>query len=165
MALLQKITPCLWFNDQAEDAVRSYTAIFPNSKIGAITRYTEVGQEFHGRAPGSVMSVEFELDGQPFTALNGGPIFKFTEAISFQVMCRTQDEVDFYWQRLSACGDPASQQCGWLKDQFGVSWQVVPAELIEMLKDPDAAKAQRATAAMLQMKKFDIAALRRAYGG
>jgi predicted 3-demethylubiquinone-9 3-methyltransferase (glyoxalase superfamily) len=165
MALFQKITPCLWFDDQAEQAARFYTAIFPNSKIGAVTRYTEVGQEFHGRAPGSVMTVAFELDGQPFTALNGGPVFRFNEAISFQVVCRTQDEVDSYWQRLSAGGDPAAQQCGWLKDQFGVSWQVVPAELIDMLRDPDTAKSQRATAAMLQMKKLDLAALRRAYGG
>ena len=165
MALFQKITPCLWFDDQAEQAARFYAAIFPNSKIGAVTRYTEVGQEFHGRAPGSVMTVAFELDGQPFTALNGGPVFRFNEAISFQVVCPTQDEVDSYWQRLSAGGDPAAQQCGWLKDQFGVSWQVVPAELIDMLRDPDTAKSQRATAAMLQMKKLDLAALRRAYGG
>jgi predicted 3-demethylubiquinone-9 3-methyltransferase (glyoxalase superfamily) len=160
---LQKITPCLWFDSQAEQAAQLYTAIFPNSKIGRITRYGQVGQEIHGRAPGSVMTVDFELDGQPFTALNGGPIFKFNEAISFQVLCRTQDEIDFYWEQLSAGGDPAAQQCGWLKDRFGVSWQVIPAVLIKMVSDPDAAKSQRATAAMFQMKKFDIAALQRAY--
>jgi predicted 3-demethylubiquinone-9 3-methyltransferase (glyoxalase superfamily) len=165
MSLLQKITPCLWFDHQAEEAARFYTAIFPNSKIGTITRYTEAGHEIHGQKAGAVMAVAFELDGQPFSALNGGPIFKFTEAISFQVMCRTQDEVDNYWRRLSEGGDPQAQQCGWLKDKFGVSWQVVPAVLLEMVSDPDTAKSQRATAAMLQMKKFDIAALQRAYAG
>jgi predicted 3-demethylubiquinone-9 3-methyltransferase (glyoxalase superfamily) len=161
----QRITPCLWFDDQAEEAARFYTAIFKNSRIGHISRYGEAGQEVHGKAPGTVMVVAFELDGQPFTALNGGPMFRFNEAISFQVDCETQEEVDYYWHRLGEGGDEGAQQCGWLKDRYGVSWQVVPRALIEMLSDPDHAKSQRAMTAMLQMKKFDIAALRRAYTG
>ena len=165
MPLLPKIAPCLWFDSQAEDAARLYTSIFPNSKLGAITRYGNAGQEVHGRAPGSVMTVEFELNDQPFTALNGGPVFQFNEAISFQVPCQSQEEIDYYWQKLSAGGDEKAQQCGWLKDKFGVSWQVFPTVLIEMMRDPDTAKANRATVAMLQMKKFDLAALQRAYEG
>lgn len=160
-----RITPCLWFDDQAEEAARFYTAIFKNSRIGHILRYGEAGQEVHGKAPGTVMVVAFELDGQAFTALNGGPMFTFNEAISFQVDCQSQDEVDYYWSRLSEGGDERAQQCGWLKDRYGVSWQVVPRALIEMLSDPDPARSQRAMTAMLQMKKLDIAALRRAYAG
>ena len=165
MLKLQKIAPCLWFDDQAEEAAKFYTAIFRNSKITTISRYGEAGREFHGKTPGTVMTVAFELEGQAFTALNGGPVFKFTEAISFQISCESQEEVDHYWQKLSEGGDEAAQQCGWLKDKYGVSWQVVPIALIEMMNDPDSAKSQRVTAAMLQMKKLDIAGLRRAYAG
>jgi predicted 3-demethylubiquinone-9 3-methyltransferase (glyoxalase superfamily) len=158
-----RITPCLWFDDQAEDAARYYTAIFPNSRITKTTRYGEAGQEIHGRPPGSVMVAEFELDGNPFTALNGGPHFKFNEAVSFQVFCKDQAEIDYYWERLGAGGDPKAQQCGWLKDRFGLSWQVVPEGMEEMLSDPSSPPAQAAFSAMMQMKKMDIAALRRAY--
>jgi predicted 3-demethylubiquinone-9 3-methyltransferase (glyoxalase superfamily) len=126
MPAVRKIAPCLWFDDQAEQAAELYTRIFPNSGIGTITRYGEAGREIHGRPPGSVMTVAFTLDGQPFTALNGGPVFRFNEAISFQVMCDTQDEVDYYWEKLGEGGDPRARQCGWLKDRFSVSWQVVP---------------------------------------
>ena len=165
MPSMQKITPCLWFDDQAEEAAKFYTAIFHNSKIVNMTRYGEAGQEVHGRPAGTVMTVAFELDGQAFTALNGGPMFKFNEAISFQVSCETQEEVDYYWEKLSEGGDTKAQQCGWLKDKYGVSWQVVPTVLIEMLSDPDAEKSQRVMKAMLQMKKIDIAELKRAYNG
>ena len=164
MAIIQRIAPCLWFDDQAEEAARFYTGIFPNSRITAISRYSEAGQEIHGRAPGSVMTAEFELDGQRFTGLNGGPLFTFSEAISFQVSCETQDEVDHYWNALSAGGDPAAQQCGWLKDRFGVSWQIVPTVLPELVVGSSPA-SQRAMNAMLGMKKLDIAELRRAYDG
>ena len=161
----ERITPCLWFDDQAEGGAKFYTAIFKNSRIGRITCYGEAGHEIHGRAPGTVMTVEFELDGHTFVALNGGPIFKFNEAISLQITCKTQEEVDYYWEKLTAGGDEKAQQCGWLKDRFGVSWQVVPSELAEILNGPDHDKSQRAMAAMLQMKKLDIEALRRAYAG
>ncbi len=165
MTVVQPIVPCLWFDSQAEEAARYYTAIFKNSKIGTITRYGEAGREVHGRPPGTVMTVAFELNGQPFTALNGGPVFTFNEAISFQIMCRTQGEVDHYWNRLSAGGDKQAQQCGWLKDKYGVSWQVVPTVLVEMMDDPDKEKSGRAMEAMLQMKKLDIAELERAFAG
>ena len=158
----QQIIPCLWFDSQAEDAARFYTGIFENSRITQITRFGEAGREIHGRKPGSVMTVAFELDGDSFTALNGGPVFRFTEAVSFQIMCDTQDQVDHFWQRLSEGGDERAQQCGWLKDKFGLSWQVVPRKLIELLKDPDAEKARKTTEAMLKMKKLDIAGLVRA---
>jgi len=158
-----KIIPCLWFDHQAEQAADFYTGIFPNSKVTDISRYTEAGKEIHGKEPGSVLTIAFELNGQPYTALNGGPIFKFTEAISFQIKCEDQAEVDHYWEKLGEGGDPNAQQCGWLKDKFGVSWQVVPRQLLEYTKDPDRAKADRTTAAMMQMKKLDIAALKRAY--
>jgi predicted 3-demethylubiquinone-9 3-methyltransferase (glyoxalase superfamily) len=121
MGLAQKIVPCLWFDDQAEEAAGFYTAIFPNSRIVAVTRYSDVGREIHGREPGSVMTVEFDVDGHSFTALNGGPLFKFSEAISLQVFCDTQAEIDYYWERLSDGGDPKAQQCGWLKDRYGLS--------------------------------------------
>ena len=143
----------------------SNTGIFRSSKILRTSRYGEAVARCTERPPGTAMTVAFELDGMAFTALNGGPVFKFNEAISFQVSCETQEEVDYYWDKLSAGGDEKAQQCGWLKDQFGVSWQVVPTALIEMLTDPDTAKSQRATAAMLQMKKLDIDALRRAFSG
>jgi predicted 3-demethylubiquinone-9 3-methyltransferase (glyoxalase superfamily) len=165
MPVIQKITPCLWFDDQAEQAVAFYTGIFSNSKIVNISRYGEAGQEIHGKPAGTVMTVAFELDGQRFTALNGGPVFKFNEAISFQINCDTQEDVDHYWDKLSEGGDEQAQQCGWLKDKYGVSWQVVPGVLIEMLLDPDVEKSQRVMAAMLQMKKIDIDALKRAYAG
>jgi predicted 3-demethylubiquinone-9 3-methyltransferase (glyoxalase superfamily) len=165
MQLAHTIAPCLWFDNQGEEAAAFYTAIFPNSKIVAVTRYSEAGQEIHGKEPGSVMTVEFVLNGQAFTALNGGPHFKFNEAVSFQVYCDTQAEIDHYWEKLSAGGDPKAQQCGWLKDRFGVSWQVVPRGMAEMLKDPASDGAKRAMAAVLQMKKLDIAALRKAYAG
>jgi len=160
-----RIAPCLWFDDQAEAAAEFYTSVFPNSRITAVTRYGEAGREIHGRPAGSVMTVDFELDGQPFTALNGGPIFKFNEAISLEIHCDTQDEVDYYWDKLTDGGDEKAQQCGWLKDKFGVSWQVVPRALLEMMGDPDPKKFDRAFEAMLKMKKPDIAELERAYTG
>jgi predicted 3-demethylubiquinone-9 3-methyltransferase (glyoxalase superfamily) len=160
---MNKITPCLWFDSEAEEAANFYVSLFENSRIKRISRYGKEGFEVHGRPAGSVMTVEFELAGQTFTALNGGPIFKFTEAVSFQVHCATQAEVDRFWSRLSEGGQEGP--CGWLKDRYGLSWQVVPAVLPEMLLDPDPAKAQRVTKAFLQMKKFDIAALERAYQG
>lgn len=165
MPSIHKITPCLWFDDQAEAAAAYYCDIFPNSRITAVSRYGEVGQEIHGRPPGSVMTVAFELDGQSFTALNGGPVFKFNEAISFQINCETQDEVDYYWEKLTQDGAEAAQQCGWLADKFGVSWQVVPTVLVEMLLDADKAKSERTMGALLQMKKLDIVELKRAYSG
>ena len=165
MPVVQRITPCLWFDDQAEEAVAFYTAIFKNSRIVTVSRYGEAGKEIHGRPAGSVMTVAFELDGQTFTALNGGPVFRFNEAISFQVNCETQAEVDHYWRKLSDGGDPKAQQCGWLKDRYGVSWQVVPRVLVDMLMDPDAGRSQRVMAAMLRMKKIDIDELGRAYAG
>jgi predicted 3-demethylubiquinone-9 3-methyltransferase (glyoxalase superfamily) len=165
MPVSQKITPCLWFDDQAEEAVAFYSGIFKNSKIVTVSRYGEAGKEIHGRPAGSVMTIAFELDGQTFTALNGGPVFKFNEAISLQVNCETQAEVDHFWTRLSEGGDPSAQQCGWLKDRYGVSWQIVPRVLVELIMDPDAAKSQRVMTAMLRMKKIDIAALRRAHAG
>lgn len=165
MKISSKIAPCLWFDSQAEEAARFYTGIFKNSRIVAITRYGEAGQEIHGQKPGTVMTAAFELEGQSFTALNGGPVFQFSEAISLQITCENQDEVDYYWVKLSQGGDGKAQQCGWLKDRFGLSWQVVPLVMIEMLVDPDTAKSQRAMTAMLAMKKLDIAQLQRAFDG
>ena len=162
---MSKISPCLWFDTQAEEAANYYVAIFKNAKLGRISHYLSDGHEMHASRVGSVLTVEFELDGQTFTALNGGPHFKFNEAISLQVNCKTQEEVDYYWAKLGAGGDERAQQCGWVKDKYGVSWQVVPEVLVGMLIDPDAKKAQRAMAAMMQMKKLDIAALQRAYVG
>jgi len=160
---MQRITPLLWFDDQAEEAARFYVSIFPNSRIGGIARYDEEGARAAGRPRGSVMTVAFELDEQPFTALNGGPVFRFSEAISLVVNCESQEEVDHFWSRLSA--DGRQVQCGWLKDRFGVSWQVVPTILGEMLQDPDPEKSRRVMAAMLKMKKIDVDVLRRAYQG
>jgi predicted 3-demethylubiquinone-9 3-methyltransferase (glyoxalase superfamily) len=165
MQFSQKINPCLWFDSQAEEAAAFYTGIFKNSKIVKVTRYSEAGREVHKRPAGSVMVVAFELDGQLFTALNGGPVFKFNEAISLQINCQTQEEVNYYWTKLSAGGDAKAQQCGWLKDKYGVSWQVVPTVLVEMLSDHDSKKSQRAMEAMLRMKKLDIAQLKQAYNG
>jgi predicted 3-demethylubiquinone-9 3-methyltransferase (glyoxalase superfamily) len=159
----QRITNCLWFDTEAEQAAKFYTNIFKNSRITATTRYSAAGQEIHGQKPGSVMTVAFELDGQTFVGLNGGPAFKFTEAISFQINCDTQEEIDYYWDKLGAGGDP--QQCGWLKDRFGLSWQVTPRMMDELFEDEKSAGAQRAMDAMLKMKKLDIAELRRAYEG
>jgi predicted 3-demethylubiquinone-9 3-methyltransferase (glyoxalase superfamily) len=160
-----RITPCLWFDSEGEDAAKFYVSIFPNSKITSMSHYTEAGKEMHHQPPGKVLTVGFELEGQPFTALNGGPVFKFTEAVSFQINCETQEEVDHYWEKLSAGGEPKAQQCGWLKDKFGLSWQVVPTALPKLLSDPDAAKAGRVMQAMLQMKKIDIAGLEKAARG
>jgi predicted 3-demethylubiquinone-9 3-methyltransferase (glyoxalase superfamily) len=162
---MQKINPCLWFDTQAEEAANFYTTIFKNSTIKNISRYGKAGFEFHGKPEGSVMTVEFVLDGQAFTALNGGPTFKFNEAISFQVFCKTQEEVDYFWDKLSQDGDKQAQQCGWLKDKFGVSWQIVPEVLAELVGSPDSEKSQKAMQAMLQMKKIDIAKLQSAYEG
>lgn len=154
---MQKITPCLWFDKQAEEAAKFYVSIFKNSKIGRVTRYGEKGPG----PKGSVMTVTFQLDGQEFTALNGGPIFKFTEAVSFVVNCRTQREVDELWEKLSEGGKEV--ECGWLKDKYGLSWQIVPIVLYEMLTDPDPAKTERVMQALLRMKKLSIEDLKRAY--
>jgi predicted 3-demethylubiquinone-9 3-methyltransferase (glyoxalase superfamily) len=156
----QKITPCLWFDTEAEAAANHYVSIFKNSKIVKIGRYGKEGKEIHGKAAGSVMAVEFEIEGQKFVGLNGGPQFKFSEAISFQITCDSQAEIDHFWSKLTAGGKEV--QCGWLKDKFGLSWQVVPRVLPELLGNANAEKADRVMKAMLQMKKFDIAALQKA---
>ena len=155
---MQKITPFLWFNDNAEKAVKFYTSIFKKSKIGKIARYDEAGEKVAGRPAGSVMTIEFEIEGQDFIALNGGPHFKFNEAVSFVVSCKTQTEVDYYWNKLSAGGKQV--QCGWLTDKYGLSWQIVPTVLGELLSDKDAAKSQRVMTAMLKMVKLDIKKLK-----
>jgi predicted 3-demethylubiquinone-9 3-methyltransferase (glyoxalase superfamily) len=156
MPEFRKITPCLWFDREAEEAAEFYTSIFPNSRITEIARYGEVGREIHGMEPGSAMTVAFELDGHGFTGLNGGPVFHFNEAISFQIHCETQEELDHYWDRLTEGGDERAQQCGWLKDRFGVSWQVTGTKMYEMLNDPDRSRADRVMAAVFQMKKIDL---------
>ncbi|SCX88041.1 VOC family protein [Nitrosospira sp. Nsp13] len=161
----QKITPCLWFDSQAEEAVEFYISIFRNSRILNISHYGEAGREVHGKPAGSVMTIAFELDGQAFTALNGGPTFKFNEAISFQVDCETREEVDHYWEKLSAGGDEKAQQCGWLKDKYGASWQIIPSILPKMMSDADPEKSGRVMEAMLRMKKIDVAELARVYAG
>lgn len=160
---VRSIAPCLWFDTQAEEAVEFYLGIFKGSKITKISRYGEEGRQVHKQAPGTVMSIAFELNGQTFTALNGGPNFKFNEAISLQVMCETQAEIDHYWEKLGVGGDESARQCGWLKDRYGVSWQVVPIQMLDMVADPDSPRSQHAVRAMLHMKKLDIAALQRAY--
>lgn len=160
---MHAITPCLWFDDQAEEAAKFYVSVFKNAKLGPITRYGEAGAQVSGRPQGSVMTVEFELDGQRFVALNGGPVFTFNEAISFTVYCEAQTDVDYYWEKLSEGGDAKAQQCGWLKDKYGVSWQVVPAVLPKMLQDKDPKKSERVMKALLQMKKLDIKTLKQAY--
>ena len=161
----QRITPFLWFDRQAEEAANFYASIFDNSRITGVTRYGDEGAAASGMPKGTVMTVAFQLDGQDFVALNGGPHFKFTEAISFVVNCESQEKVDHYWEKLAAGGDAAAQQCGWLKDRYGVSWQVVPRILIELLNNPDPEKSRRVMKAVLQMKKIDIATLKRAYEG
>lgn len=161
---MHNITPNFWFDDQAEEAARFYAAIFPNSKVGAITRYSPEASQIAGRPEGSVMTVSFELDGEPFMALNGGPIFKFNESISFIVHCDTQKDIDYFWDRLTADGGQPGQ-CGWLKDRFGVSWQVVPSNMEEIMKRGDAEGQRRLMAALLKMTKLDVDALDRAYRG
>jgi predicted 3-demethylubiquinone-9 3-methyltransferase (glyoxalase superfamily) len=158
---MQKITPCLWFDDKAEEAVNFYVSVFKNSRVGEMLRYDPASAKVSGRPVGSVLTVNFQIEGQDFIALNGGPVFKFTPAISFLVNCETQAEVDELWGKLSAV--PEAEQCGWLQDKYGVSWQIVPKVLDEMLRDPDTQKAGRVMQAMLEMKKIDIAALKKAH--
>jgi predicted 3-demethylubiquinone-9 3-methyltransferase (glyoxalase superfamily) len=155
----------LWSDGRAEEAARFYTSIFPNSRIKTISHYPAFGREVHGMEAGSVLTVEFELDGQPFTVLNGPPIFKYTEAVSLQVPCDTKEELDYYWERLGEGGDEAAQQCGWLKDKYGLSWQVFPRFMIDYLLDPDQRKVERVFAAMMKMKKLDFDELRRVFAG
>ena len=157
----QKITPFLWFDDDAEEAVKFYVSIFKNSKIGRMTRYGEEGAKVSGRPEGTVMTIAFQLEGQAFAALNGGPHFKFTEAISLVVNCKTQKEVDELWEKLSEGGEEG--QCGWLKDKYGLSWQIVPTVLSKMLQDKDPKKSERVMQALIQMRKFDIKRLKQAY--
>ena len=164
---MKKITPFLWFENQAEEAVKFYVSVFSakdgkNSKIKNVARYSEAGAKASGRPKGTAMTVAFQLDGQEFVALNGGPHFKFTEAISFVVNCKMQEEVDYFWETLSEGGDEKAQQCGWLKDKYGLSWQIVPSVLDEMLQDKDARKSERVMRALLQMKKIDIKGLKQA---
>lgn len=163
MPTMQRITSNLWFDTQAEEAAKYYVSIFKNSKLGRVSRYGKEGFEIHGRPEGSVMTVEFTLEGQTFLALNGGPHFSFNEAISFIVNCETQNEIDYYWAKLSEGGDPKAQQCGWLKDKFGLSWQVVPTFIDDMIADPDTRKSGAVMNALLQMKKIDIEKLKEAY--
>jgi len=160
---MQKITPFLWFDGKAEEAANFYTSVFKNSKIVSVARYGDEAAKASGMPKGTAMTVAFELDGQKFVALNGGPHFKFTEAVSFVVNCQTQEEVDHYWEKLSAGGDEKAQQCGWLKDKYGLSWQIVPTVMVEMLQDKDPKKSGRVMQALLQMKKLDIKTLQRAY--
>jgi predicted 3-demethylubiquinone-9 3-methyltransferase (glyoxalase superfamily) len=165
MASIQKIVPCLWFDNQAEDAAKFYVSVFEaGSRIKRVSRYTSEGMEIHGREAGSVMTVEFELAGTSLTALNGGPRFQFNEAVSLQIMCETQPEIDRFWEKLGAGGDPKAQQCGWLKDKFGLSWQIFPTILAELMA-ADEAKASLTMRAMLQMKKLDIEKLKHPHGG
>jgi predicted 3-demethylubiquinone-9 3-methyltransferase (glyoxalase superfamily) len=165
MHSLQKITPCLWFDDRAEEAAEYYVGIFRNAKLCEISRYPEVGKEHHGHEAGTVMTVAVELDGQRFTLMNGGPQFQLSPAVSFQINCESQDEIDYFWDRLSEGGAPEAQACGWLADKFGLSWQVVPTILPSMIIDPDPEKCNRVMTALLQMKKLDIAGLKKAYAG
>lgn len=160
---MQKITPFLWFNNQAEEAANFYVSLFNNAKVTSVTRYDEAGAKVSGVPAGSVMTVAFTLEGEEFTALNGGPVFAFNESISFAINCETQEEVDHFWENLSSV--PESEQCGWCKDKYGVSWQIVPKQLGEMLGNKDPEKAGRVVQAMLQMKKLDIATLQKAYDG
>lgn len=160
MPQILKIAPCLWFDHQAEDAARYYVSIFHNSRICAVSHYGKAGHEVHGQPEGKVLTVTFELDGQPFTALNGGPHFVFNEAVSLQIYCETQQEIDYYWDKLTTEGDTKAQQCGWLKDRFGLSWQIVPTELGELLQSKDSEKGKRVMQAMLQMVKIDLQKLK-----
>lgn len=159
----QKIIPHLWFDSEAEEAANFYVSVFKNSKIKDVARYQKAAEEVSGKKAGTVMTVSFELDGQDFMALNGGPDFKFSEAVSFVVNCKDQEELDYYWEKLSYGGDPKAQICGWLKDKFGLSWQVVPEALGEMLQDKDPEKAERVMGALLKMGKIDVSELQRAY--
>ncbi|MFL6674377.1 MAG: VOC family protein [Massilia sp.] len=165
MQPLAKITPCLWFNERAEEAANFYVSVFPDSRITMTSRYGEAGREIHGKEPGDVLTVGFELAGQQFTILNGTPAYPFSPAISFQVSCDTQQELDFYWERLGEGGDEAARQCGWLQDKYGLSWQVVPSMLAELLDPADPGRADRVLSALMPMKKLDIAALQRAAQG
>jgi predicted 3-demethylubiquinone-9 3-methyltransferase (glyoxalase superfamily) len=165
MASKTRIAPCLWFASEALEAAKYYVKIFKNSKIRKIVRYGEAGRAQHGQKPGTVLIVEFELDGRLFTALNGGPIFKFNEAVSLQVYCKDQKEVDYYWKKLTAGGDPSAQVCSWLKDKYGLSWQIVPENTIKLISNPKSARSQRAFAEMMKQTKPDIAAVQRAYDG
>lgn len=165
MAKISKITPCLWFDNQAEQAVKLYVSLFKKSSIDKISRYGKEGFEIHGRPAGSVMAVNFTLEGQSFMALNGGPMFKLSEAVSFMVSCETQAEIDHFWGKLSKGGDPKAQQCGWLKDRFGLSWQIVPSGMSKWMSDPDPRKSARVMHAFMPMKKLSIAKLLRAYDG
>lgn len=159
-----KLTTCLWFENQADEAAKFYCSVFKNSKIGRTAYYPNAGEEIHGKPANSVLTVEFELEGMPFTALNGGPMFKFNEAISIQVPCKTQEEIDYYWNALTADGGQESQ-CGWLKDKYGLSWQVFPEFMGELLSGTDRAAAARAMNAFMKMKKFDIATIEKARQG
>ena len=165
MATRQKITSNLWFDNQAEEAVNFYIFIFKNARVNRISRYSKEGQEVHGMPAGSVMTIEFSLEEQNFVALNGGPHFKFNEAVSFIVYGESQEEIDYYWEKLSETGDKKAQQCGWLKDKYGLSWQIVPGILPDMLTSADSQKSERVMKAMLKMKKLDIAALKAAFNG
>lgn len=162
---METMASCLWFDGQAEEAAKYYCAIFKRSKIHHITRYPDVGQETHGRQAGSVMTVSFELNGMQFLALNGGPLFKFNEASSVMVLCDTQEEVDYYWECLGAGGDPQARACGWLKDKFGLSWQVTPKSLLEVWNDTTPGRAERVMSAMMEMEKLDMKTLQAAYDG
>jgi predicted 3-demethylubiquinone-9 3-methyltransferase (glyoxalase superfamily) len=159
---MQKISTCLWFDDQAEEAVKFYTSVFKNSKIGITSRYDEDSSKAAGRPAGSVMTMTFELEGREFMALNGGPVFKFNESVSLVVNCESQEEINYYWDKLSEGGDEKAQQCGWLKDKFGLSWQIVPGELGKLMSSKEPGKAQRVMAELLKMKKLDINILRNA---
>jgi predicted 3-demethylubiquinone-9 3-methyltransferase (glyoxalase superfamily) len=162
-SIKQKITPCLWFDTRAEEAAQFYTSVFDNSRIKKISRYGNAGRDVHGKEPGSVMLVEFELDGQTFTALNGGPQFTFDEAVSFQVMCDSQDEIDYFWSKLSDGGKEGP--CGWLKDRFGLSWQIVPSALPQLIAEARGDRLDRVMDAVMQMKKFDLKTLEQAGAG
>ena len=164
MQISTKIVPCLWFASEAEEAARYYVGIFPNSKIGKIARYGKEGFETHQQPEGTVLTVQFELAGQSFTALNGGPVFKFNEAVSLQIYVEDQKELDHYWNKLTAGGDPKSQVCGWLKDKYGLSWQVVPRKMVDWFGEPNA-KSERVMKALMQMGKLDVATLEKAYNG
>ena len=165
MAQVQRITPFLWFDTQAEEAAKFYTSVFKNSRIIRVSKYPNAGQEAHHKPAGSVMTVDFEIEGQPFAAINAGPEFKFTEAVSFVVHCKNQEEIDYFWEKLGAGGDPKAQQCGWLKDRYGLSWQVTPDILLDMINDKDEEARTRGFKAMMTMKKINIAELKRAFAG
>ena len=165
MAQVQRITPFLWFDTQAEEAAKFYTSVFKNSRIVRVSKYPNAGQEAHHKPAGSVMTVDFEIEGQPFAAINAGPEFKFTEAVSFVVHCKNQEEIDYFWEKLGAGGDPKAQQCGWLKDRYGLSWQVTPDILLDMINDKDEEARTRGFRAMMAMKKINIAELKRAFAG